>query len=42
VVIGLIPTGARPTRTDIFGAVTVNWELFLNLAGPGYSSLCSG
>ncbi len=30
---GLVPSGARPTRTDIFGAVTVNYELALNLAG---------
>ncbi len=31
--LSLIPTGARPTRTDIFGAITVNYKLFLNLAG---------
>jgi uncharacterized membrane protein YraQ (UPF0718 family)/YHS domain-containing protein len=31
--LGLIPTGARPTRTDIFSAITVNYKLFLNLAG---------
>jgi hypothetical protein len=31
--LGLIPTGARPTRTDIFSTVTVNYKLFLNLAG---------
>ncbi|HWD84149.1 MAG TPA: permease [Solirubrobacteraceae bacterium] len=30
---GLIPSGARPTRTDIFSAITVNYKLFLNLAG---------
>jgi hypothetical protein len=30
---GLIPRGARPTRTDIFSAITVNYKLFLNLAG---------
>ena len=31
--LGLIPTGARPTRTDIFSSITVNYKLFLNLAG---------
>ncbi|HEY1523022.1 MAG TPA: permease [Solirubrobacteraceae bacterium] len=31
--LGLIPTGARPTRTDIFSSVTVNYRLFLNIAG---------
>jgi uncharacterized protein len=30
--LGLIPAGARPTRTDIFGSITVNYKLFLNLA----------
>jgi uncharacterized membrane protein YraQ (UPF0718 family) len=29
---GLIPTGPRPTRTDIFGQVQVDYKLFLNLA----------
>ena len=28
----LIPT-TRPTRTDIFGSVTVNYKLFLNIFG---------
>jgi uncharacterized membrane protein YraQ (UPF0718 family)/YHS domain-containing protein len=28
---GLIPTGPRPTRTDIFGTLQVNYKLFLNL-----------
>ncbi|HLY49827.1 MAG TPA: permease [Solirubrobacteraceae bacterium] len=31
--LGLIPTGARPTRADIFGSIAVNYKLFLNLAG---------
>ena len=30
---GLIPTGPRPTRTDIFGSVEVDYKLFLNIAG---------
>jgi uncharacterized protein len=30
---GLIPTGPRPTRSDIFGSIQVNYKLFLNLAG---------
>lgn len=28
---GLIPTGPRPTRTDIFGSITVNYKLALNI-----------
>jgi YHS domain-containing protein len=31
--LGLIPAGARPTRTDIFGSLSVNYKLVLNLAG---------
>ncbi|HYZ82283.1 MAG TPA: permease, partial [Solirubrobacteraceae bacterium] len=31
--LGLIPGGPRPTRTDIFTTITVNYKLFLNLAG---------
>src|SRR4029077_19723571 len=30
-VLGLIPTGPRPTRTDIFGQVQVDYKLFLNI-----------
>ena len=30
---GLIPTGPRPTRMDIFGTVEVNYKLFLNVLG---------
>ena len=30
---GLIPTGPRPSRADIFGTVTVDYKLFLNLLG---------
>src|SRR2546423_660594 len=29
----LIPTGARPSRGDIFGTITVNYKLFLNVLG---------
>jgi hypothetical protein len=29
----LIPTGARPSRGDIFGSVHVDYKLFLNLVG---------
>jgi uncharacterized membrane protein YraQ (UPF0718 family) len=29
----LIPTGARPTRADVFSSVRVNYKLFLNIAG---------
>jgi uncharacterized membrane protein YraQ (UPF0718 family)/YHS domain-containing protein len=29
--LGLIPTGARPTRTDIFGSLAVNYKLVLNV-----------
>ncbi len=31
--LGLIPGGARPTRTDIFGSISVNYKLVLNVAG---------
>ena len=30
---GLIPTGPRPTRADIFGTIQVNYKLFLNVLG---------
>ncbi len=30
---GLIPTGPRPTRADVFGTVAVNYKLFLNVLG---------
>jgi YHS domain-containing protein/uncharacterized membrane protein YraQ (UPF0718 family) len=30
---GLVPTGPRPTRADIFGSLQVNYKLFLNLLG---------
>jgi uncharacterized membrane protein YraQ (UPF0718 family)/YHS domain-containing protein len=32
-VAGLIPTGPRPSRDDIFGTVAVNYKLFLNVLG---------
>jgi uncharacterized membrane protein YraQ (UPF0718 family)/YHS domain-containing protein len=31
--LGLIPSGPRPTRADIFGTLQVNYKLFLNLLG---------
>jgi uncharacterized membrane protein YraQ (UPF0718 family)/YHS domain-containing protein len=31
--LGLIPAGPRPSRTDIFGTVSVDYKLFLNAAG---------
>ena len=31
--LGLIPGGSRPTRTDIFSSITINYKLFLNVAG---------
>ena len=31
--LGLIPTGARPTRADIFSSIAVNYTLFLDIAG---------
>jgi len=30
---GLVPTGPRPTRNDIFGSVEVDYKLFLNILG---------
>jgi len=32
---GIIPSGARPTRADIFSSVQVDYKLFLNLLGAG-------
>jgi hypothetical protein len=38
--LGLIPTGPRPSRADIFGSVQVNYKLFLNLAAlAGFATL---
>jgi uncharacterized membrane protein YraQ (UPF0718 family)/YHS domain-containing protein len=31
--LGLIPTGPRPSRTDIFGTISPDYKLFLNLFG---------
>ena len=28
---GLVPTGPRPTRADVFGTISVNYKLFLNI-----------
>jgi uncharacterized membrane protein YraQ (UPF0718 family)/YHS domain-containing protein len=33
--LGLIPTGPRPTRGDIFSHIQVNYKLFLNILGVG-------
>jgi uncharacterized protein len=30
---GLIPSGARPSRDEIFGSIQVDYKLFLNLLG---------
>jgi uncharacterized protein len=30
-VVGLVPTGPRPTRTDVFGSVGLNYKLVLNV-----------
>jgi uncharacterized membrane protein YraQ (UPF0718 family) len=32
-VLGLIPTGPRPTRTDVFGKIQLDYKLVLNLIG---------
>jgi uncharacterized protein len=31
--LGAVPTGARPSRDDVFGTITVNYKLFLNVLG---------
>jgi YHS domain-containing protein len=31
--LGLIPTGPRPTRADIFGHIQLDYKLFLNILG---------
>jgi hypothetical protein len=31
--LNLIPTGARPTRNDIFGSIQVDYKLVLNVLG---------
>jgi uncharacterized membrane protein YraQ (UPF0718 family) len=30
-VVGLVPTGPRPTRTDVFGSIGLNYKLVLNV-----------
>lgn len=32
--VGLIPTGPRPSRGDVFGTIAVNYKLVLNVLGP--------
>jgi uncharacterized protein len=36
---GLIPTGPRPSRSDIFGSIEVNYKLWLNLLGGAVFAL---
>jgi uncharacterized membrane protein YraQ (UPF0718 family) len=31
--LGAVPTGPRPSRDDVFGTITVNYKLFLNVLG---------
>jgi len=33
--VGLVPGGARPTRTDIFGSIRLDYKLALDVAGLG-------
>jgi hypothetical protein len=33
--VGLVPTGPRPTRTDVFGQVGLNYKLVLNVIATG-------
>jgi uncharacterized membrane protein YraQ (UPF0718 family) len=33
--VGLVPTGPRPTRTDVFGSVGLNYKLVLNVLATG-------
>ena len=33
--LGLVPTGARPTRADVFSGIHLDYKLFLNVAGLG-------
>ena len=33
--VGLVPTGPRPTRTDVFGSVGLNYKLVLNVIATG-------
>jgi hypothetical protein len=30
---GLVPTGPRPSRADVFGSIDVDYKLFLNVLG---------
>ena len=31
--LGLVPTGPRPSRADVFGSIQVDYKLFLNVFG---------
>jgi uncharacterized protein len=33
--VGLVPTGPRPSRTDVFGSVGLNYKLVLNIVATG-------
>jgi uncharacterized protein len=33
--VGLVPTGPRPTRTDVFGSIGLNYKLVLNVVATG-------
>jgi uncharacterized membrane protein YraQ (UPF0718 family) len=33
--VGLVPTGPRPSRTDVFGSVGLNYKLVLNIIATG-------
>ncbi|HEY2717402.1 MAG TPA: permease [Solirubrobacterales bacterium] len=32
---GIVPDGARPSREDVFGTISVDYKLFLNIAATG-------
>ena len=40
--LGLIPTGARPTRADIFSSIQVNYKLALNVVGVAIFAVLFG
>ena len=37
-----IPAGPRPSRADIFGTISVNYKLFLNILGRAIFAVSSG
>jgi len=36
---GIIPDGPRPTRADIFGTISIDYKLFLNVAATAIFAL---